>query len=245
MRRPLAVLLLTVFASALMSLGVGCACSADTQTPEATEPSSSPSGESVEKGDTKSLSPSLEEFLDASKKTGDFSLFTEMSNGTVYDQTGEFWVDGDRFRFDLYQDGELLRSIVSPDGLTAYFVQYADEVSQPSVASVERYLQEFGEPDESAVEDGVDEETGATRVVYTLQRVDSIEGAANAWYVEDITYLVLDDTVIGVISRGAAPEDDGSIGDLQVSRRMFSNVEIGADIDPTLFELPFPVQGAQ
>ena len=245
MRRLLAVLLIALFASAMMSLGAGCACSVDTQEPETAEPSPAPSGEPVDKGDDKVLSPTLEQFLDASKKTGSFSLLTTMPNGTIYDQTGEFWVDDDLFRFDLYQDGELLRSIMSPDGVTAYFVQYAEEVSQPSVASVERYLEEFGEPDESAVEDGIDEETGATRVVYTLQRVDAMEGAANAWYVEDITYLVLDDTVIGVISRGAVPEEDGSVGELQVARRLFSDVEVGADIDPALFELPFPVQDAQ
>ncbi|MDY0340435.1 MAG: hypothetical protein RBS17_04405 [Coriobacteriia bacterium] len=238
MRRPLAVLLLAVLTFAVMSLAAGCACSADTQEQQMDGPSP------VDKGGDKVMSPTLEQFLDASKKTGEFSLFGTMPNGTTYDYTGEFWVDGDLFRFDLYEDDELVRSIMSPDGSTAYFVQYAEEISQPSVASVARYLEEFDEPGESAAEDGIDEETGATRVVYTLQRADTMEGAANPWYVEDITYLVLDDTVIGVISRGAAPEEDGSVGELEVSRRLFSNVEVGADIDPALFELPFPVQDA-
>jgi len=214
MRRLLAVLLIALFASAVMSLGAGCACSVETDEPVAAEPSSGSSDESVDKGDDKVLSPTLEEFLDASKKTGDFSLLTTMPNGTIYDQTGEFWVDGDLFRFDLYQDGELLRSIMSPDGVTAYFVQYAEEVSQPSVASVERYLEEFGEPDESAVEDGIDEETGATRITYAVKEMSEMAGASNAWYREDITYLVKDDVVIGVIVRGAVPEDDGSVGEL-------------------------------
>ncbi|MHB1342003.1 MAG: hypothetical protein ACYC77_04195 [Coriobacteriia bacterium] len=191
-----------------------------------------------------SQDPSLEEFLVADAKTGDFDLHTVRTDATI-DQTGEFWVDGRKFRYDLYEGDALVRSIQSPDGVTAYFVQHNDELCEPSVASVDFYLREYSKPPVDSLEDGTDEETGATRVKYVVQKTEDLEGSANPWYQEDITYLVKKGIVIGVITRGAVPEDDGSIGDLDVSRRMFSNVRINVDIPADTFVLPYPIKEAE
>lgn len=190
------------------------------------------------------VDPSLDEYLEADTKTGEYTLHTTFANGTELEQSGEFWMDGRLFRYDLYQDGEFIRSILTPDGETAYFAQHPDEICQPSVAPVDHYLTELTRPDVPGVEDGIDEETGATRITYAVKEMSEMAGASNAWYREDITYLVKDDVVIGVIVRGAVPEDDGSIGTLQVTRRMFSNVEVGVPIRDDLFVLPYPVQDA-
>lgn len=189
--------------------------------------------------------PSLKQFLDADAKTGSYATHTEWFEGDSFDQTGEFWVDGRLFRYDIYEDGTLVRSVVSPDGETAYFVYHDDQHCEPSVASVDYYLSRYTMPEGEGVEDGTDEETGATRIVYTVQKTDNMEGAANAWYSEDVTYLVKDDVVIGVITRGAVPEDDGSIEGLDVNREIWSDVKAGAPIPADTFELPYEIKAAE
>lgn len=189
--------------------------------------------------------PSLEQFLDADAKTGSYATHTEWFAGDSFDQTGEFWVDGRLFRYDIYEEGTLVRSVISPDGETAYFVYHDDQHCEPSVASVDYYLTRYTMPEGEGVEDGTDEETGATRIVYTVQGTDDMEGAANPWYSEDVTYLVKDDVVIGVITRGAVPEDDGSIEGLDVNREIWSDVKVGTPIPADTFELPYPIQEAE
>lgn len=162
-----------------------------------------------------------------------------------YDQSGGFWVDGRMFRYDLYEGDTLIRSIASPDGVTAYFVEHDGEYCEPAVASVDFYLREFNKPPVDSVEDGTDEESGATRVKYVVQETENLEGSANPWYQEDITYLAKKGAVIGVITRGAVPEDDGSIGELDVSRRMFSNVRINVEVPADTFVLPYPIREAE
>ena len=113
------------------------------------------------------------------------------------------------------------------------------------MASVDYYLTRYTMPEGEGVEDGTDEETGATRIVYTVQKTDDMEGAANPWYSEDVTYLVKDDVVIGVITRGAVPEDDGSIEGLDVNRELWSDVKAGVPIPADTFELPYPIREAE
>lgn len=184
--------------------------------------------------------PTLEEFLDADSKTGEFTVVRTNEDGTVTEMNGEFWVDGRLFRYSLYQDGKLVRDIMSPDGKTAYFVEHEGKYCEPSVASVDRYLLEFADPGAEAVEDGVDEQTGAKRIVYPVKALDDLTGADNAWYTEDVTYLVKDDAVIGVITRGDTPNQDGTY-DLDEARRLFSNLKVGERIPPETFELPYPI----
>jgi len=157
---------------------------------------------------------------------------------------GELWVDGRKFRYSLYQAGKLVRDITSSDGKTAYFVEHEGKYCEPSVASVDRYLLEFSEPSEASVEDGVDQETGAKRVVYSVKKTDNIEGSDNPWYTEDVTYLVKDGVVIGVITRGDTPNKDGSDYDLDTSRRIFSDLKVGEQIPPETFDLPYPIKKA-
>ena len=190
--------------------------------------------------------PSLDEFLDADSKTGDYETHTEWANGESFDQHGQFWVDGRLFRYDIYDETDtLLRSVISPDGETAYFVNHQEKVCEPSVASVDYYLTRYAMSEGEGVEDGADEGTGATRMKYVVQKTDDMAGAANPWYSEDVTYLVKDDVVIGVITRGAVPEDDGSVGELDVNRELWSNVKAGITIPADTFELPYPVKDAE
>jgi hypothetical protein len=197
------------------------------------------------KGRGSSGGPSLETFLDADSKTGDYETHTVHFGGDTFDQTGEFWVDGRMFRYDIYEDGTLVRSVISPDGVTAYFVYHDDKHCEPSVASVDYYLTRYFKPEGKGVEDGTDEETGATRVVYTVKQTENMQGSANPWYSEDVTYLVKNDEVVGVITRGAVPEDDGSIEGLDVNRELWSNVQAGVTIPAKTFELPYPVRDAE
>ncbi len=237
MRRALALLL-------LMTLGVVTALSAAGCCP-LLESAGNDTGATADSADAVISAPSLEEFLDADAKTGSYQNHTVWYEGDSIDQTGEFWVDGRLFRYDIYEDGNLVRSVISPDGVTAYFVFHDEQVCEPSVASVDYYLTRYTMPDGEGVEDGADEESGATRIVYTVQETDDMAGAANAWYSEDVTYLVKDDVVIGVITRGAVPEDDGSIEGLDVNREIWSDVKAGAPIPADTFELPYPIQEAE
>ena len=91
-------------------------------------------------GGAEITAPSLEQFLDADAKSGSYATHTEWFGGDSFDQTGEFWVDGRLFRYDIYEDGTLVRSVMSPDGETAYFVYHDGQVCEPSVASVDYYL---------------------------------------------------------------------------------------------------------
>ncbi len=189
--------------------------------------------------------PTLEEYLAADTLTADFSLVSIDGTTTSFESTGTLWVEGRKFRYSLWVDGKLLRTIMSPDGVTAYFVDEETKSSEPSVASVDRYLLEFSEPDSSAVESGVDEETGATRVVYPVKAIDDLTGAANAWYTEDVTYLVKDGKVIGVETRGDSPNSDGSPYDLRTTRRMFTDLRVGEKIPDGTFDLPYPIKAAE
>jgi hypothetical protein len=233
MRRHLSRLPLAAFIVAIAISGAGCCpllVSSDTQS---------------DAGDEASAQPVLEEFLDASKKTGDFELSSQTAAGNSSEFTGQFWVDGRRFRFDLYQGDVLVRSILSPDGEVAYFAQHEEKVCEPSVAGVDHYLIEFERPEGEGADGGIDEETGAQRLVYLVQQTDRIAGSTNPWYTEDIAYLVKDGSVIGVIKRGTVPQDNGSLGEFDTFRRMVSNVRLGADIPADTFELPYPVRDAE
>ncbi len=223
--------LLTLFALGTLALGGCCPL----LTPVDHQPDDS----------TGSTAPTLETYLDASVKTGDFTTSSTWANGQTVEQSGTFWINGRLFRVDIYEEGQLIRSIISPDGESAYFAQHTNRVCEPSVASVNHYLREFTKPKAAGVSDGIDNETGAERIRYVVQELSDTAGASNPWHTEDITYLVKDGTVIGVITRGAVPKDDGSIGDLDVTRRMISNVTLGADIPPDTFVLPYEVKDAE
>jgi len=188
--------------------------------------------------------PTLEEWARADTRTGTFELSTIYPNGNSLFQTGEFWLEGNRVRYDLYEDGELIRSITTPDGVSAYFVQHGEQICQPSVADGPYYLRSFSVPSKAAVEDGIDEETGAVRMKYVVQETYDVAGSSNGWYSEDITYLLENGKVVGTITRGCVPEDDGSIGDLQVSRRIFTSIEVGGEVPEGTFDLPYPIQEA-
>ncbi len=189
--------------------------------------------------------PTLQEFFEADTLTGDFTLTTVNAAGeTTFEGTGTVWVDGDQFRYSVWQDGVHLRDVMSPDGKTAYFAQEDEKVCEPAVSSVESYLAEYSQPAPESVEDGTDPATGATRMVYTVKSVVNMPGAANGWYTEDITYLVKDGSVIGVIKRGDTPKDDGAPYELDTTTRMFTRLVAGEKIDPKTFELPYPIRDA-
>jgi hypothetical protein len=194
---------------------------------------------------TVNTEPTLEEWARSDTKTGTFELETVYPGGSSLNQTGEFWLEGTKVRYDLYEDGKLIRSIITPDGVDAFFAQHDKKICEPSVADGPYYLRQFSVPSKAAIEDGIDEQTGATRMKYVQQETYSIEGSANGWYSEDITYLLEDGTVIGIVTRGCVPESDGTIGDLQTSRRIFTGLEVGGDIPSGTFDLPYPVQKVQ
>lgn len=191
---------------------------------------------------TANTEPTLDEWARSDTKTGKFELTTVYQDGRTLFQTGEFWLEDKKVRYDLYEDGALIRSILTPDGIDAFFAQHDEKICEPSVADGPYYLRQFSVPSKTAIEDGVDEATGATRMKYVQQETYAIEGSANGWYSEDITYLVEDGTVVGIITRGCVPEDDGTIGELQTSRRIFTSLEVGGDIPAGTFDLPYPVQ---
>lgn len=238
MRRSIPVLSAVLALAVMLLVASGCCPIADVLS------QSEDGGSSGNRAD-QGGGPSLDTFLDADTKTGDYTSNTVWFEGDTLDMSGQFWVDGRLFRYDIYEDGKLVRSVMSPDGQTAYFVYHDEQYCEPSVASVDHYLLEYSRPEGEGYEDGVDEETGATRIVYKIQQTDDLEGSANAWYSEDVTYLVKDDVVIGIISRGAVPEDDGTIPGLDVSRDMWSDVKAGIKIPADTFELPYPVQNAE
>ena len=185
--------------------------------------------------------PSLDQYLTAKTLTADFTLTA--SDG--FEATGTVWVEGRKFRYSLWVKGVLLRSIMSPDGKTAYFVEENGKYSEPSVASVDRYLLEFSKPATGGVESGVDATSGATMVVYPVKKLDDLAGAANAWYTEDITYLVKNGSVIGTLTRGDTAKKAGEKYDLRTSRRMFTNLKADAPIPAGTFDLPYPIKAAK
>lgn len=187
--------------------------------------------------------PTLAQYLAAETKTGKFTLDSVLLDGTKFKMDGEFWVEGRKFRYTLNKDGKPFGEVISPDGETAYLVKLEDEYCEPSSASVDRYLLEFSDPGAEAVEDGIDPETGAKRIVYTVDRTDDMKGANNPWYTKDIVYLVKDGQVIGVISRGNS--SDSSSDKLAVSRRIFSDLTVGGPIPPWTFKLPYRIKPAQ
>ncbi|MDO9107984.1 MAG: hypothetical protein Q7U89_03225 [Coriobacteriia bacterium] len=190
--------------------------------------------------------PTLDQFFDADSLTGDFKLQSVEADGNKsFEGTGTLWLDGRRFRYSIWQDGVHLRDIMSPDGTTAYFVEVEGEYCEPSVASVDRYLAEFSRPATDSAADGRDNATGAERVVYTVQKLDDLAGAANSWYTEDITYLTMNGDVIGVLTRGDTPNDDGSPYELRTTRRIFTNLTAGKKIDPSIFVLPYPIKAVK
>lgn len=202
-------------------------------------------GSSATEGAPAKDAPTLKQFLDADTKTGTYETHTEYRTGDTLDHHGTFWIDGRMFRYDIYEGETLMRSVMSPDGKTAYFVRHDEEVCEPSVASVDYYLMRYSMPETGGVEDGVDEETGGTRIVYSVKRTEDMPGAANPWYSEDVTYLVLNDEVIGVITRGGVPEDNGSVDGLDVNRELWSDIEIGMSIPADTFVLPYPIKEAE
>lgn len=227
--------LLASLALLVSSAAFGCAATVESESAEPAD---------TEAATVEKEKPSLGEFLDADTKTGEYTVFTEWFEGDTLELTGRFWVDGRRFRYDIYDDGALVRSVISPDGETAYFCFHEDEVCEPSVASVDYYLMRYSMPADAGVEDGTDEETGARRVLYPVRKTDDMPGSGNPWYSEDVTYLVLDDEVIGVITRGASPAEDGSIDGLDKNRELWSNVRTGVAIPADTFELPYPIREA-
>jgi hypothetical protein len=186
--------------------------------------------------------PTLQEYLDADTRHGFFTLTTTYEeDDRVLVQTGEVWLAGDRFRYDLYEDEVFIRSIQTPDGELAYFVNEAEQRSVPSNSTVENYLRRFLPPPVEAVDDGVDEETGAQRRRYPIQETYRLEGSPNPWHAEDLVFLLEDDRVIGLVSTGWVPRDDGSRGQIVTNRMLFRSLKVQEEIDPGLFELAYPI----
>jgi hypothetical protein len=207
------------------------------------EPAEVP-GESAE--DSAEEGPTLEEFVEADTKTADFTLKTFSSSGELlYDQEGEFWLTPDRFRYDLYEDGELIRSILTPDGVHAYFVQHGERICEPAVATVENYMAKFSPPPVEAVEDGIDEETDAIRMRYPVEETYSVPGASNGWYQEDIVFLVRKGAVVGIVTRGYPVTEEDPVGDMHTMRRLLTDTRVGEEIPGDTFDLPYPIQGQE
>lgn len=195
------------------------------------------------RADAEVEAPSLQAYLDADTRHGFMTLTTTYEDDDLArSQTGELWLDGDRFRYDLYEDDQLLRSILSPDGELAYFVEHAEQRSMPSNATVESYLRRFLPPPVAAEPDGIDEETGLQRLRYVVQETYHLEGAPNPWHAEDLVFLLDDDgRVRGIVSQGWVPRDDGSRSTTVTTRLEFSSLKVQEALDPALFELAYPV----
>lgn len=185
----------------------------------------------------------LKTYLDADSMTADFILTSTSVDGGATEMTGTLQVDGRKFRYTINEPGKPMREVMSPDGEKAYFVYHDRKVCEPSVASVDRYLVEFSEPGADSSEDGVDEKTGATRVVYKIRKLDDIAGADNAWWNEDVVFLVKDGSVIGVLTHGNASEG-GRPKEMRETRRIFSRLDVGTPTPAETFELPYPVEAA-
>ncbi|HET6352552.1 MAG TPA: hypothetical protein VFG89_10560 [Coriobacteriia bacterium] len=213
----------------------GCASSTKTASP--------PTSTKTSSGAKTSGDLDLKTYLDADSKSADFTLTSTTVNGGATEMTGTLQVDGRKFRYSVGQPGKPMHEVMSPDGEKAYFVYHDRKVCEPSVASVDRYLVEFSEPSDKSADDGVDEKTGATRVVYKIQKLDDLAGADNAWWTEDVVFLVKDGSVIGVLTHGNA-SDGGKPAEMRETRRMFSRLEAGVPIPAETFELPYPVQAA-
>jgi hypothetical protein len=226
-------MLLAVFSAATI-LATGCS-------PAATSPPPTPSAASEE---TTAGVSSLEEYLDSDSKIADFVLTSDdLGQGSI-EMTGTVWVDGRKFRYTINEPGKPLREVISPDGEKAYFVFHDRQVCEPSVAAVDRYLAEFSKPDATSTEDGTDDKTGAKRIVFKVEELDDLSGADNAWWTEDIVFLVKDNVVIGVLTHGNA-SDGGRPKTFRETRRMFTNVMAGSPIPAERFELPYPVEEAK
>jgi hypothetical protein len=224
MHRPILAFLLTL----TLAVTAGCGGSAPA--------GQTPPGDSPE--------VAIGKMFKATGLSGAYSYTRKNSDGTTLDRAAHFWITGRRFliAYDAPM-ADAAGSIVSTDGVTAYF-GYSGGGSaylEPSVASVDSYLAMFKQPAGTPENLGVDPATGATKLRFTIKKTDKLKGASNAYYREDIVYLVKDGKVVGIVTRGTVPEKDGSIKGLDTTTFTFTDMKIG-EVPSSTFEVTAPIK---
>ena len=129
----------------------------------------------------------VEVFYEAERKHG-FVEFSSKSGSREYGETQrfEYWFDGDRYRLTWYRaDGSVRLHMISPDGKVLYHCNPETKTSVVAYTGPEFHQWIFQGPE--GFEPGVGVTEGDL-VVYSFvaQKLWSIEGASQQFYLEDI-----------------------------------------------------------
>lgn len=232
------ILVLLVLAAALLALP---AC--------AGKEASDASGESAGTRDRKagSAEEAVENFYSSKTKHG----FATFHSGSEPDEKVEFWFNEDgRYRLTWYyaeEDAEDIEAfgpirihMISTDGKLVYFCRPETELSEISYTLAEKQQWTFnGPPDWSP---GAGEQEGEYTVfTYTPEKLWDIEGADQQFYLYDMKIYAKDNQIEKIVMRTNSSKVP--VEELVESQFTIDEFELDVEIDPEMFELPYPTAG--
>jgi hypothetical protein len=149
----------------------------------------------------------------------------------------EMWIKSGRIRLDEYRDGALYRTLYSIDG-TAKNYMYSSGNTIDSIMPLGYYTSLFAQDITKAESLGTDESGGVAIFRFVVDGFYKLETAQSGYYVTEIIYYVdntkiISHIVFGRDSTGEKPEQ------LNTVTQTLDIVEIGIEIDDTIFDPPF------
>ena len=185
----------------------------------------------------------LDTYLTANQKVGQLDVTTTMPPITKITETAKFWINDQQFRIDYFtESGEKRMSIISEDGKKAYFCDPKHSLCYPTGLPIEQYLLAFYLPsDNLELLPENENEKDCQQVRYTVQETFSSPEGPNPYYVEDITYCITENTLVGFTTRDALVEDDGSLSSLLTNDFTIKQFDTKAEIEDDQFKLLYPI----
>ena len=141
---------------------------------------------------------------------------------------------------DYYDKNGKRMSVMSEDGKNVYFCDPKYSVCYPTGLPIEQYLLAFYLPSDNLEKLGKNNKTGCDNYKYVTQKTFKVVGT-DPYYVEDITYCIIDEELTSFTMRDAFIEKDGSRSDYLTNHYEVKEFGIDADIEQDVFTLLYPM----
>lgn len=194
------------------------------------------------KSNTGSLSDTiLDNYLTATKKTGEFTLTTTVATSPPVTETAKFWIDQNRFRIDfIAQSGTKRMTLVSEDGKDAYFCDPEHSICFHTGIPIEQYLAAFYLPSDNLEILPKENDQDCQQIKYVVQ--ETFTASDNKpYYIEDIVYCISNESLLSFTSNDAFLEPDGQVSAYLTHEHVIKSFNLDPEIPPDTFKLLYPI----
>ncbi|MEI7579207.1 MAG: hypothetical protein WCJ58_04170 [bacterium] len=179
-----------------------------------------------------------QKYFDASKKYAGFTSTDLIDGGS---ESGEHWVDGNKFMILFQQENGFKRWVLSPDGSNVYFCYEEKKTCEPAVAGIDLYFSRWQKPAATSETLEYDATNSCQKYKYNTNKTYNIAGSSNGFENEYIIYCIQGDTIVYKEDKGYILKSDGTRSSETQSRTTFTQLKTGNSIQIPDLTLPYPV----